>query len=636
MSARATLGNAASLVLAAVLCAAAALWVAEGVAPWDADTHNAWHQYEYLTEGFAHGHTYLSLQPPPELLALKDPYDPRANGALRLWDASLYEGRYYLYYGPSPAVALMLPWRLATGRMMPQRVAAALFAATGMAALGLLLYGVGRRHFQGLGPLGYMAVLATAFNAAWLPVILRRPSFWELPIVSAAAFLWWALFFLWKLHDSGGRARWAAAAGLALALLMGSRATFVFAAAAVAVLALLPCGAPAGGTPRRAGFLTAAVAFVGGLGLLLYNHARFGRWLEFGQSYQLWGADERHVAHFSLGYAAFNLRTYFLSLPSIGPYFPFLHPYWPDAFPRGYIAFEEVYGIGFMLPVHLAGLWALAWAWGRRHDPGTRPLRILLAASAAAGVLSALTLACWAGACSRYLTELTAGWTVATAIGLMALLERRQGASGGGRLARAAAVFAALWTAGCVWLASAEFRGFMRLTNPGAYRAAARVMDAPSGWWADRAGIVFGPLELVIRVPPGPPGTETVLLASGRPQRANQLVLRRLPAGRVRLELDDNQREVIATPELLPEAGTLRVRVDAPWLYPPPEHPYWDRLLGREALKERFAISWGSGSVGIQSALSCDPTGFAPVIRGPAEAGPGEAFILSAVPPKEP
>jgi 4-amino-4-deoxy-L-arabinose transferase-like glycosyltransferase len=608
-------GRTAALLCAALaLCAAATFWVAEGVAPWSGDLHNAWHQYEYLAEGFARGHTYLSVDPDPALLALRDPYDPDANAATRLWDASLYRGRYYLYYGPAPAVALMLPWRLATGRALPQRLAVAVFACTGLAALALLIWEVRRRHFPALGPAALAAVLIVAFHAAWLPVILRRPSFWELPIVCAAACLWWALYFLWKFHDSGGRARWAVAAGAALALLMGSRATFVFAAVAVAALCLLRT-APARRGIRLCGLAAAALAFAGGAGLLLYNHARFGRWLEFGQSYQLWGTSERHAEHFSLAYAAFNARLYLLSPPSLGPYFPFLHPAWPEAFPRGYIAIEEMYGVAFMMPVHLAGLWALAWAWRGRRAPGGGPARVLLAGAAAASVFSGLTLACYAGACSRYIAELVAGWTVVTAVGLMAVF----GSGTAGRVTRAAAAAAALWTVACVWLASAEFRGFMRLTSPRVYASLAHVLDYPSQWWARGHGIRYGPVDLVVRVPPSGAGTQTVLLASGRPERANQLVLTALGDGRVRLTLADNQHAVLETPPLEAPGGRLRVRIQAPWLYPPPEHPYWDGVGNPDArgnLQRLFAIEWAAGGVRASSALSSDPTGFLPAVRG--------------------
>jgi hypothetical protein len=50
--------------------------------------------------------------PAPEISALPDPYDSVANGPYRLHDASFYKGRYYLYFGPVPAVVLFLPFSL--------------------------------------------------------------------------------------------------------------------------------------------------------------------------------------------------------------------------------------------------------------------------------------------------------------------------------------------------------------------------------------------------------------------------------------------------------------------------------------------------------------------------------------------
>jgi hypothetical protein len=198
------------------------------VAPWSADRTNVWHHYEYLAEGFLAGHTYLSVDPAPELGRLRDPYDPAQNEPYRLWDASLYKGRYYLYYGPAPAAALMLPWRVLTGRMLPQWLAVAVFAAAGMAGLALLLGGIRAKCFPALPGAALGAVILVAFHAAWLPVLLRRPGVWELPIVSAAACLWWALYFLWRFRESGGRAAWAVAAGAALMLMVGCRVTNVF------------------------------------------------------------------------------------------------------------------------------------------------------------------------------------------------------------------------------------------------------------------------------------------------------------------------------------------------------------------------------------------------------------------------
>ena len=67
--------------------------------------------YNLLAKGYLSGHLSLSILPAPELLALPDPYDPIANARLRIWDATLFKGRYYLYFGPTPALLLFAPFR---------------------------------------------------------------------------------------------------------------------------------------------------------------------------------------------------------------------------------------------------------------------------------------------------------------------------------------------------------------------------------------------------------------------------------------------------------------------------------------------------------------------------------------------
>ena len=614
-------------------CAAAAFWIADGVAPWNGDLGNAWHHYEYLAEGFLRGHTYLSVEPDPRLLELKDPYDPVANKPYRLWDASLYHGKYYLYYGPAPALALMLPWRVLTGHALPQRLAVGAFAVLGLAGLALLLREVRDRHFPRLPDAALGAIVIVAFHASWLPVALRRPSFWEMPIVSAVAFLWWSVYFLWKFHDTGGRARWAVGGGVALALLMGCRVTFVFSAVAIALLFLAP--GPGPGAARRWGkaLIAGSLAFAGGVGLLLYNHARFGSWLEFGQSYQLWGAEYRGLHFFSLGNIPFNAHAYLLSLPQAGPYFPFLHPFWTEDRPEGYLGFEEIYGVVFMMPVHLAGLAACAWAWRHRAVLGARAAAVALAASVCASVFAGLILFSWGGACSRYSTELLAGWTVATSVGLMAVFGSEPGA-GPGRLIRILAAAAACWSVACVWLASAEFRGFMARTNPRTYAALAHALDEPSQWWIHGKEIRFGPVDLVLRVPPSADGTRTVLMASGRPQRVNQLVLERVDADHVQLALVQNEFRVLESPELAVKGDRMHLRLEAPWLYPPPEHPYWDGVDPAVAheFQTRFSLDWGSGGVHLHSTRSVDAVGFEPAVEGRPQDGTNSPYVETVRP----
>jgi hypothetical protein len=631
--------GAAPLVAALALCCAAAFWVSQGVAKWDGDLHNAWHHYEYLAEGFARGHTYLSIDPDPELLALKDPYDPAANARHRLWDATLYRGRYYLYFGPAPAL-FMLPWRIVAGHEPAQRLVVASFAAGGLAGLALLLWGLRGRFFPGLSPMALGGILVVAFHASWLPVVLRRSAVWEVPIVAAAAFLWWAIYFVWRFHDSGGSARWAAAAGAALALIMGCRVNCLFEAGAIALLLFVPVSGAGPGRRRRwdTALLAGLVASAGGVALLAYNHARFGSWLEVGTGYQLPGVEYRTSHYFNAWNIPFNARAYLLSLPEFGPYFPFLHPYWTDDTPAGYLHMEDLYGVLFMMPVHVAGLGACAWAWANRAAAGVRAAGIALAAAACASAVSGLVLFSLGGACSRYITELVAGWTVATSVGLMAVFGPAAGARPR-RLVRALAAAAACWSVACVWLASAEYQGYMRETNPRVYGALAHALDYPSYLWARREAVPFGPAVLVVHAPASAGARDTILVGSGRPESANHLVLEQAADGRARLALTLNQHHVLDTPEFPVAGGLLRVRINAPWLYPPAESPYWDAVADpavRQRRQTLFSIESDSGAVAVYSTHFGEPVALAPAVRGPDPSAPDSPCVQYFAPSPPP
>lgn len=613
------------------LCSALYLWTANGVVIRDDDRNNAWHHYLYLVDGFLSGHTYLSLAPAKELLALPDPWDPAQNIRYRLWDSSLYRGKYYLYFGPTPALLLMLPWKLVAGSDLPQRLATGLFACAGLGGLSLLLAGIRRRHFPAATPLQLFLAVLLAGHVSWLPVVLQRPAFWELPIVTAVALLWWCLYFLWRYHDGNRRTHWAVAAGCTLAFVVGARPTYVFGAAFIALLFALPLDRthPLARGLRR--LLPAAIPLACGIGgLLAYNDLRFGHLLEFGQRYQLWGIDEREVQHFNPAYFPFNAWLYLFSLPEVSPYFPFFRTVWPADLPAGYIATEEMPGLLFALPLHLLGAVALYHAWRRPRQAGEGALRLVLLAGAGASLLAGGILFCFAGACSRYIAELLAGWSVVTGVGLFVVFgtgeKLRHGA-----LLRLLAGAAAVWSALCVWFASFEFRGFTRMTHPDFYRTVAEFFNYPSYWTARRTGQVYGPVSIAIHLVPAPAGSSAVLLAAGRPAMMNQLLIECLGPDQFQLRLMVNDLVVSQTPVLHTTGSELQVECHAPWLYPPAAHPFWRAYSPDPAERQRgqnlFAIGVGGTWYAGRSPRIFDATSFEPFVRTAAARPPVCAWV---------
>ncbi|HTB80955.1 MAG TPA: hypothetical protein VK717_08720 [Opitutaceae bacterium] len=599
-------------------------WIVNGVAPWDSQRNGVWHHYEYLTDGFLQGHTYLSVTPAPELLKLKDPFDPNQNAAYRLLDASLYQKKYYLYFGPTPALLLMLPWRVIAGEHLPQRLAVGAFAIGGLAGLALLLWEIRQRYFPQLSGCKLGLILFVSMHAAWLPVTLRRPAFWELPIVTAVACLWWTIYFFWRCHTSGGRTRWAVGAGFSLAFLLGARPTYVFTAGWI--VGLLFLSGRRGDrtkcwpwpTMLAAGIITA----LGGIALLLYNHARFGNFLEFGQSYQLWGIETPDLSFFSASFIPFNLWLYIFSLPKLTPYFPFVEWVWPDYLPTHHAPTEGMHGALLALPVQLTGFIALGWIWQRRDEVGIRALKWTSGAASGALLINGGLLLCYMGTSSRYITEFFGGWTVVTAIGLMAIFALPSGKRRHGML-KLLTMCAAGWTIVYTWLASAEFRAFMQTSNPRTYTLAAHFLDYPSYWLMKCEGSTFGPLKLEVRLAPFTHSETIVLLNSGRPDMQNRLLLERIDADHIRLQLAENEVLVLTTPLLHLTDDRLHVGVSAPWLYPPPQHPYWDgftKPATRRELQRQFAIAAAGQMVSVHSDFWFDSASFKPKVQDSPEA----------------
>jgi len=58
-----------------------------------------------LGESFLRGQLSLLEEPNPQLTELQNPYDPAQRTVPYHWDASYYKGKYYLYWGPVPALA---------------------------------------------------------------------------------------------------------------------------------------------------------------------------------------------------------------------------------------------------------------------------------------------------------------------------------------------------------------------------------------------------------------------------------------------------------------------------------------------------------------------------------------------------
>ncbi|GIW06781.1 MAG: hypothetical protein KatS3mg060_1586 [Dehalococcoidia bacterium] len=371
------------LVLLAIwaLLVVAHLWIVTG-GRWSFETNPSGQLYGKQAAAFRAGQLALLDEPPAALLAMADPYDPRQWRTLPIEiDVSLYQGRYYLYFGPLPALAMLLP--LAVGVAPSDGMIGLGFGLLWLALLPIALTTL-RRQFA---PNGAWSMDAAAFIAIGLsaPVgaILGRLATYETAILAGQAMIMLALVL--GSAANGRAAPWRLiGAGVALGLAAASRLTLLPAILVlVAVISMLP-GRPS--VRRLAALLSPFLLVLGGVAL--FNLARFGSPLETGWQYQLTALPQR--AWLPLMFQPANLMVtadWYLFRPPVFSWAPpFVWPRQPDpaeaialaswfAEPIGMVgvlwnAPVVMLGLGAVLslgvrgrlPIALAGLWLAAIA----------------------------------------------------------------------------------------------------------------------------------------------------------------------------------------------------------------------------------------------------------------------------------
>ncbi len=381
--------------------------------------------YNLLVEGFQRGQVSLAKEAPAGLRQLADPYDPAANAVYRaipygLDDLSYFGGKLYLYFGAVPALLLFWPWAALTGDYLFQRTAVAIFCSVGfLASLGIL-HGLWRRHFPGVRT-AVAAALALALGLTTsATILLQKADVWEVPIACGYALTMLALLAVWRAcHDDAHRARWVLAASLAMGLAVGSRPSLLLGSAIV----LVPLGS-APGDRRNLGrlLLCAAVPLLlCGLGLMVYNGARFSGPLDFGERYQLGLYRQDSAVHFSAGYLGFNFWVYFLQPATWTGHFPFVaeaRSLLPA--PDGHAAIEDPFGVLTNLPF-LLGAFALPLAWRGRMGDRRMSLRRFALAAILLFASSAVILCLFYGNCSRYEMDFLPSLALLAVIGVLGL-----------------------------------------------------------------------------------------------------------------------------------------------------------------------------------------------------------------------
>lgn len=372
-------------------------------------------QYAELAKAFANGQLYLEEEPPEWLVDMDNPYDKGARDELQkqtgesyLFDVAYYDGHYYVYFGVLPVLLFYLPFYLLTGANFPTAIGVLVCCIAFILGITALMDRFARHHFKRVS-LGLFLLLQMPLVAcSGMLYLAKFPTFYSMPIALALALTVWGLYFWLHGRSSKRAAGWYIAGSICMALVVAARPQFL----AFSLIAF-PLFWRRFITERhiltRQGAMEFACLlgpyFIVAAGIMMYNHARFGSFFDFGANYNLTVNDmtERGT---NAGRFLPALFAYFLQLPNTTGVFPWIQATEFNTTYLGQTIKEVTFGgILACLPI----LWILAFAnpilAHRFKERSTNTIAGVVIVMLVSGVIIACLDAQMAGILQRYMAD---------------------------------------------------------------------------------------------------------------------------------------------------------------------------------------------------------------------------------------
>lgn len=319
--------------------------------------------YWMLTQAFQNGQTYLLVDPNPELLRLENPYDLQQRKSLEyLWDTTLYEEKYYLYWGPVPAVLGVFINFITSSPVTDSGLVFSFIVGTALFSIWLLRKICQDYKFPGWVFWGGALSAAINIPLIWL---LTHPAYYEVSISGGQFFMMAGFFLLYLAFRSTPLNKgYLLLSALAFGLAGGTRVNLLPSVIFLALIILwrvyISHSRKFSASIPSIALIIIPLAIVAG-SLAWYNYIRFGSIFEFGHRYQLTGLSqtEDYGDQVSINYMVPNLYTYVFRMPSLSGEFPFItipaikENMWPFfiRLPENYYYPEPTAGILFVIPL---------------------------------------------------------------------------------------------------------------------------------------------------------------------------------------------------------------------------------------------------------------------------------------------
>ena len=326
----------------------------------DEDTWPAHGEYIELVEALAKGQFYLDREPPQSLENASNPYDPGERNQTVLadanenfaWDYAYFEGKYYCYFGPIPALVFFLPYYWLTGTICKiwdvVTFCSILLCITSFA----LMHVIGRRCFKNLSYGLFLLMSSFYFWGSATIYLIYFGCTYSLPIITALLFGTVGLT-LWLNARKDGKLRkgYLFGGALSIALIIGCRPQL-----AIILFLAFPIFWKEIVEERvffsKKGLVNTLMVIVPfliiGFAMMGYNYARFHSPFDFGANYNLTSNDMTHRG-FVFDRFFLGIFCYLLEPINLTAKFPFMHTVSTANDYLGFTSTEPMYGGFFIL-----------------------------------------------------------------------------------------------------------------------------------------------------------------------------------------------------------------------------------------------------------------------------------------------
>ncbi len=420
--------------------------------------------YGSQAEGFRNGRLSMMDEPDPILKAVYNPYDPEARnkyGAPILWDASYFEGKFYLYFSPLPVLLFYLPYRWLMHGYPLDALAGAFFCAWAFIASVLTVWrALGKQKLHIPMPL-WILLIGLGNVVPWTLIHMR---IYEVAIMCGMAMTAsWAYALV--RFTATGLARHAFWMGLWLALAIAARTNLIV--LLVITFLVIPLRQWKAWLACLIPLAVVAIALAG------YNYARFRKPQETGITYQLTFVNMAKCRRCSLrtipeGIRVINNVVHYVWWP------PYMHSKFPfvdlqgsrlDPVVKFPEAIEHIGGVAPLNPVISLSFVMTLLLFARRRALDTHArdgLRFMIGAM----LILAVLCTCWY-VVTRYSLDFWMLMTVASVIVLEAAFTQLEASGFGLRPLRVATIaFACYSILFCTLLGFMGPQGAFQHSNP--------------------------------------------------------------------------------------------------------------------------------------------------------------------------